>query len=519
MREVLVIGGGPVGLTLALLLAKQGTRVTVLEKDRAPETLLRAVSLDDECLRIWQSCGLEREIAPDWDGGPAGAVMCRYQNAHGRDFLRLRQHESDLGYPCAVAVHQTNLNRTLRHAAERSPQIEMLGGHSVTAISHSDDTAVVRGHTASGEPFSLAAPWVVGCDGAHSTVRRILGIDAPGRTLPRPWLVADVRDEHPGQTVEIRCVPGAATVTMPLPHGIRRVERLLPPDDPGDWIDDDPAVRERLATAWAGAADAEILHRMVFHFHSRIAERWRDGRVFLAGDAAHTSPPFAGQGMATGLRDASNLAFKLSGVCHGWLDESVLSSYEQERRPHQERINALALRLGTLMMPSSAARAAATQGLLRTIRRIGPVRERIELRGPSLRPVYRDGFLTPRGLAGHYIPQPWVTTGGQRRHRFDALLGLRMTWVALGRREAPGRMPGDLVSTGDTVLVEGRDFHDPERRLQRSLGEHSIVLVRPDRMIHTHISARQARRGQRRSLSWFSFPTLDSSPSRASSAS
>jgi len=518
MREVLVIGGGPVGLTLALLLAQQGTRVTVLEKDRAPETLLRAVSLDDECLRIWQSCGLEREIAPDWDGGPTGAVMCRYQNARGRDFLQLRQHESDLGYPCAVAVHQSHLNRTLRRAAERSPLIEMLGGHIVTAISQSDETAVVRGHSATGEPFALATPWVVGCDGAHSTVRRVLGIDAPGRTLAHPWLVADVRDEHQGESVEIRCVPGAATVTMPLPHGVRRVERMLPPNDPGNWIDDDRTVRDLLVPAWDGATDAEILHRMVFRFHARIAQRWRDGRVFLAGDAAHTSPPFAGQGMATGLRDAANLAFKLSGVCHGWLDEAVLSSYERERRPHQERINALALRLGSLMMPRSAAHAATMQGLLRTIRRIGPVRERIELRGPSLRPVYRDGFLIPRGRAGHYIPQPWVTTGGQRPRRFDALMGLRMTWVALGHRETPGRMPGDLLSTGDTVLVENRDFHDPGRRLQRALGEGSLVLVRPDRMIHTHISARQARRVQRRSLSWFSFPTLDASPSRASSA-
>jgi 3-(3-hydroxy-phenyl)propionate hydroxylase len=499
-HQVIVIGAGPVGLTTALLLASHGVRVAVLEKGAAPACEARAVSLDDECLRIWQACGLESALREDWAGGEPGSVICAYRGRRGRPFLTIRQREGDLGYPHAVVIHQGRINAKLLHAAMTRPTISVFLGREATAVTEERAGVVVSGNGPDGGPFSLRAPWVVACDGGGSPVRRALGVEMIGVTLPNPWLIADFEDAGGPQRVVIGCHPRDASVTLPLPHGVRRIERMLAPDDDGAWIDDDAVVRERLAAVWPGARDAPIRNRTVRRFGARVAARWRVGRVFLAGDAAHVSPPFAGQGMAAGLRDAANLAFKLAGVCQGWLPESILDTYEQERRPHQRRMDLLARRLGRLMAPRSALEAICVQSALRSLARSRAVRRRWMLRGPEIRPRLTSGFLRPTGLAGRYLPQPWVVVPGIGRARLDAVLGQRMTWIALGAHREPGHMPADLVGPSDTVLAEGRDFHDADHALRRAFGAGSLLLVRPDRIVHTHIAQpRKAMRGGRTS--------------------
>jgi 3-(3-hydroxy-phenyl)propionate hydroxylase len=184
-------------------------------------------------------------------------------------------------------------------------------------------------------------------------VRDALGVAMSAIELPRPWLVANVIDHgEPGHVV-IRCRARGAAVTMPLPHGFRRVEVELSDDDNGALLHDEVRVRRELSRGWSGAKDAEIVTKAIARFRYAVADQWRLGRVFLAGDAAHQMPPFAGQGLGAGLRDASNLAFKIAGVTQGWLSSEALDSYEEERRPHVEKILSLVQRLGRLMTPAS----------------------------------------------------------------------------------------------------------------------------------------------------------------------
>jgi 3-(3-hydroxy-phenyl)propionate hydroxylase len=492
-------------MTLALLLAGHGVRVALVEANDAPDQRSRAVALDDECLRVWQACGLELDIAGFWAAAMPGSVMCRYQDAQGRLITELIAPESDLGFQPGVVVHQPAINRVLWNRVSREPGITLLAGHRVHAIGQTSSDVVAELDGPRGRRETVRAPWCVACDGTSSRVRHALGIDMPTRPEKNPWLIADLADPEPTPHATIVCEPHRTAVTVPVPTGRRRVEVVLPPGDPCDWIDDDTKVRGYLTRAWPDAAHAAILQRGIARFATGTAERWRSGRVFLAGDAAHVLPPFSGQGTASGLRDAANIAFKLAGVCRGWLHEDVLDSYEAERRPHQEWLARLTLRLGRLMAPSCRAEACAVRWSMRAFGALPAATGSLSLRGPSLRPRYRVGFIEPGGAAGRYLPQPTVRSITGRPVRLDALLGDRMTWVvaAGGEDAAPS---ASVVREGDTVLVEGRDFDDPAGLIQRTLGRGGTALVRPDRIIQAHFRGRVGRPLNERSVAWRSSP-------------
>lgn len=503
--DVLVIGAGPVGMTLALLLAGHGVRVTLVEANDAPDQRSRAVALDDECLRVWQACGIEREIADCWAAASPGSVMCRYVDARGRLIFELTAPESDLGYQSGVVVHQPAINRVLWDRVSREPGITLLAGYRMRSIGQTSSDVVAELNGPSGLLQTVRARWCVACDGTNSPVRQALGIVMPRRPESCPWLIADLEDPDPTPHATVVCEPHRTAVTVPVPMGRRRIEAVLPSGDPCDWIHDDAKVRSYLTRAWPDAAHAEILQRDIVRFVTGTAERWRSGRVFLAGDAAHVMPPFSGQGTASGLRDAANIAFKLAGECRGWLHEDVLDSYEAERRPHQEWLARLTGRLGRLMAPSCRTEAAAVRWSMRVLGVLPAATGPLSLRGPSLRPRYRVGFVEPGGAAGGYLPQPTVRSITGRTVRLDALLGDRMTWVvaAGGHGTAPG---ASVVREGDTVLVEGRDFDDPARLIQRTLGRGGTALVRPDRIIHAHFRGRHGRPLDERSAAWRSNP-------------
>ncbi|MBL9149029.1 MAG: FAD-dependent monooxygenase [Phycisphaerae bacterium] len=496
--DLLIIGAGPVGLTLAHLVARYGLRVEVIERRRMPSGEPRAVSLDDEGLRIWQTCGLDELLRDDWASGDEGQCICEYLDARGRSFLKLHQRTSDLGFPHAVTIHQGRIDEKLLRSAEAHPSITVRRGFAVDAVEQDDRGVTARGVDADGRPFESRAAWLVACDGSNSVVRQALGISWQGDPVAHPWLVANLVDpaldegRDPGH-VMIRCESNRAAVTMPLPHGLRRVEVELPEDDDASWIGDEREVRARLARGWPGADRAPIATVARCTFRAMVAERWREGRVFLAGDAAHVMPPFAGQGLCAGLRDAANLSFKIAGVVQGWLAPCALDSYESERRPHLDRITRLACRLGRLMSPASRTEGVLFQTALRVIGASPALGRNWLLRGPSIQPRLEQGFFNPASpLAGRYIPQPLVVTAAGAQVPLDELLGQRMTWILLaGSRRAPLEPP--LLQPSDTVLMEGRDFRDPSEALRRRYGAGSLILVRPDRIVHSHIRASRFR--------------------------
>lgn len=515
-RDAVVIGAGPVGLTAALLLERQGLRVALIEQRSTREPMLGAVALDDESLRIWQACGLSEEIEDDWASGQQGQVVCEYLDARGRPFIQIRRTDSDLGYPHAVCVDLTSIVAKLRQRVEKQTSVELYSGCTMRAITQHDSSVHIQCEHENGSAFELDADWCIACDGRTSKTRELLGIEMLGADLPEPWLVADFEDPTPSGWARFRCLPGRACVTVPLPHGHRRIERMLEPDAACEQIlNDESQARSLLSPAWEHALQAPIRSMAVMRFHAGVAQRWRDGRVLLAGDAAHQTPPFAGQGLATGLRDVSNLCFKIAGVQRGWLREEVIETYENERRPHQQQMIDLALRLGRVMSPCSRGSAAITHTLIRMLTHIPPIHRALMLRGTQTRPILHSGFMMPGGLAGQSIPQPWVIINGSEHIRFDELLGPRMTWILTGiDRDAP-HQSRSFLSSDDTLLVENRDFTDPERIFQRRYGKQSLVLVRPDRIVHTHTAASKVAQLPKRTSSWFNASTPYANPTQS----
>ncbi len=477
-----IVGGGPTGLTAAMLLARQGTPCIILERARIRQSIPRATAIDDECLRTWQACGILESIRGHWASGEDGSEVCAYLDDAGRTMLALTQGVSDLGHPGGAVIHEAALVDALADAAARHPLITIEEGAAVASLTQDDAGATV--HLMDQRTFT--APWVIACDGAESTIRSCLGIELVGGPIRHDWLVANLDDPHPTARVAIRCSAHRPAVMLSLPHGVRRIECQLHPGEEHQ-VQTPEGAMGILRDAWPQADGGSLTASRVVRFHASMASSWRRGRVFLAGDAAHQSPPFAAQGISCGLRDVANLTWKIAGVMQGWLPERTLESYEAERRPHQARMLRLAMRLGRVMAPRSRFEARVQSTLIRMASRIPAIRSALQMRGRSLR--HRcTGPLVGRGRwAGTLLPQPTVIDRGGDHRRLDDLLDPRCTMVVIGTDRPSRQVASDADRLGGAkVLFEGKDFVDPSNSLRQRFGDRSTVLVRPDRVVMSH---------------------------------
>lgn len=349
-RSVLVVGAGPVGLSLAIELARHGVRPTLIDMAPSPSPYCRAIGVSPRTLEIFEAMDVAREII-----GAGLRISGRHAVIHRGVDVTVHDETIDLDdLPYAQYGVPQNLTESVLQARLRAFGIEPERGCRLAALAEADEGVTVELER-QGEVERRCYNWVVGCDGAHSAVRKALGIAFEGEAFPFDFMLGDVAvdlDLPRGMTLQaVRPAtdgPPDFFVAIPLPErGRYRVSMVAPEqpgtepagdvahgiqsDRPGATLAQLQAVADRLLPARPLLSD--MRWSSIFRISMRLAERYRSGHVFLAGDACHIHPPTGGQGMNTGIQDAANLAWKLALVCRGLAPEKLLDSYEAERQP------------------------------------------------------------------------------------------------------------------------------------------------------------------------------------------
>lgn len=436
--DVLVVGAGPTGLLLTNLLGSMGVRTILIERNETTVPEPRAVSIDDESLRALQAAGLAERIAAITVKG-YGSI---YRGPDGRRFAEVKPFVKEYGFDKRNAFEQPVFEATLREALSRHKSVTARFG--VEMVDFSQDSEHVLAEVKQGtQTRTLRARYMVAADGGRSAVRKALNIPLEGSTFQEPWLIVDLQStRNRCFHTEVFCDPRRSAITLPGPGGIRRYEfKLNAGETTADAEQEDFA--RRLLAAVGPDGEEPIRRQKVYTFHARIAARWRDRRVFLAGDAAHLTPPFAGQGMNSGLRDAHNLAWKLDEALRMADPEALLDSYETERKPHAWSMIELALRMGKVMMPVSVPRGAMIRAGFRLLGLYGPARDYFAQMKYKPKPKFAAGLIRPvlsgpgAAAIGRMIPQPVIATLDRQQVLLDGCLPDRP--VVLVFAEMPDR--------------------------------------------------------------------------------
>ena len=419
--DVAIVGLGPAGATLANLLGAYGLSVVVLERETGIYPLPRAIHFDGEVMRVFETAGLRREVEAISRPGLKGM---HFNNAEGETLLIRAGSQAQGPHGCANNhyFHQPELEQVLRQGLRRYPQVQVRTGHEVMAVDDGREFATLQvRQTDNGGCETLRARYVVGCDGARSLVRKAIGSALHDLGLHQPWLVFDVqlKTEVPGlpeHTVQ-HCDPARPMTYCNVTGKRRRWEiMLMPGDDPAQMVQ--PETLWPLLSRWITPEQAEIERAVIYTFHSVLATTWRMGRLLLAGDAAHQTPPFLGQGMCAAIRDAANLAWKLHAVLRGQAGEDLLDTYGSERAPHVHAFIDLAVQLGNIIQTTDPQAARERDARFKTGQ---PTI--FEYPAPRLGPGVWRGDQAP---VAQIFPQPRLADG----RLLDALLGLHFAVIA-----------------------------------------------------------------------------------------
>ncbi|VCU70986.1 3-(3-hydroxy-phenyl)propionate/3-hydroxycinnamic acid hydroxylase [Pigmentiphaga humi] len=501
---VIVLGAGPTGLTLANLLGVYGVPTLLLERNVSTVDEPRAVSIDDESLRTMQAAGLVDAVMPQIVPG----YGVHYFSWADKEFARIEPQSVEFGYPKRNAFRQAVLAAQLREGLRRFAHVEVRFRHELRSFAQ-DGGKVVLQVDHDGAPATLSCDWLVACDGGRSGVREQLGIALSGNTFAEKWLIVDMLDRKtPFRHTRTYCDPVRPAIRLPGPQGTVRYEFMLKDGETPEYVLDDTRLRGWIRDREPSDADLVIARKVVYTFHAREAERWQQGRIFLAGDAAHLTPPFAGQGMNSGIRDAANLAWKLAAVVQGRQGPQLLDTYETERKPHAWALIKMAIRIGHYMQPKSRLGAMAAQWALKLCSLYRPARDYVLQLKFKPKPRFADGFFVPCRApddavkAGQLLPQPRVEWPGGARRLLDEALGQGfacVSWVGESLPEqaerliaATGMRRVELVRPEDDFpwpMPQPRDgrvlVRDCEGALERLLAaaQARAVLVRPDRYV------------------------------------
>ena len=471
--DLAIIGGGPAGVLLANLMGQAGLNVCVLEQDAQIYPLPRAIHFDGEVMRIFQAAGLRAAVEAISRPGLKGM---RFVNADGQT-LMIRAGTAALGpHGCAnnYYFHQPQLEQVLRDGLNRFASVQLRLQHQVIDIDDQQDSVHLQvNDRVNNRAYALRARYVVGCDGARSLTRKQLQSGAHDLGLHQPWLVFDVilndnAPELPDQTVQY-CDPARPMTYCNVTGRRRRWEIMLMPGDDPVALQQEPMLW-RLVSRWLRSDQARIERAAIYTFHSIVNDGWRRGRLLIAGDAAHQTPPFLGQGMCAALRDVHNLSWKLIMVLQGRANGALLNTYESERAPHVRAFIELAVRLGDVIQATDPQ--LARQRDERFLAGSGP--EIFQFPSPRLGPGVLHGDSE---WVGQPFPQPQLDDGSLLDQRLGAQFAVIATADILAGIAATTRLAwrrAQLVelTAVDSALVAWLETN----KLQ-------AVVLRPDRYV------------------------------------
>lgn len=520
---VVIVGAGPTGLILTHLLAKAGVRVLLIDRGMNTVGEARAVTIDDESLRTLQATGMLPEVI----GSITQGYGVHYYSWKNRLFARIDPSSREHGYDKRNAMRQEILVRQLCDGLKRWPQVNLHFEHELKTFEQDEQGVTLHINAPSGN-HEVRCDWLVACDGGRSTVREQLGISLDGDTYAEKWLIADLLDRTtPFRHTRTYCDPTRPAIRLPGPQGVVRYEFMLHEGEDAEAVLGEGQIRDWIRQREPSDATLPLARKVVYTFHARVAQRWRDGRIFLAGDAAHLTPPFAGQGMNSGVRDATNLAWKLAAVVNQELPASVLETYEQERKPHAWALIKMALRIGKFMQPKSRLSAAFNQTALRLACLVPTARDYILQLKFKPKPRFEKGLFvkdttaSPLMQAGQLLPQPLVETASQKLVLLDEVLGSGfcvIEWANASPVQVPANVKTHRIrllrrsedflpehlNDRDTVVRDWQDTLSPILDASRA----SAVVLRPDRYVFAFIPAAQTSSNQPNRL----FEMLASTP-------
>jgi len=501
--DALIVGFGPVGATMANLLARRGLHVAVIDAERGIYDKPRALTFDHEAMRVFQACGLAHRIAE---------FTAPHRGTHylGVDGSVIKKFDPmpppyPLGWSPTITFVQPELERLLREGAAAAGTDVFLGHVGASFTQDEERVALTVRDTARGEERVLHTRALLGCDGANSFVRKQLDIPLEDLGFDEWWMVVDtlIREavDLPPRSIQY-CWPSRPSSFIPGPGSLRRWEiKLLPGEDPKEFGRHENVIRQ--IARFADPSCFEIWRSAVYRFHAVVAQRWRHGRVFLLGDACHQTPPFLGQGMCAGIRDAANLAWKLTMVLQDRAPDALLDTYEEERKPHVRKLVATAKEFGLIIGELDAEAARVRDGVLRGQLERGEAETIRQRYVPDLAGGLID--RDPRARAsGTLFVQPKIRNAGDGEILLDDLLRFRFliatatvhahAWLTPESRDLWRRLGGERVviaqseqdepyarsADGEIHRVVPADTLFPAWMTQHSC---AAVVVRPDRYV------------------------------------
>ena len=494
---------GPSGLVLAGLLVNYGIEVGIFERNESTVTEPRAVSIDDESLRILQSFSLHKAVLKNVSQNYGSY----YYDTKGKLFLKVEPNSYENGFFKRNAFDQPTFEKTLRKHLEKQNNISINFSHTLASIKNETNSVTANFIDSKGLKRRFSAQYLVGCDGGQSTVRGLIGATMKGSSFNQRWLVVDIyKTRNFFRHTEVYCNPKRSSITLPGPCGIRRYEFQLNDGENSKKLSE--AFIRKLIASVGEDGKAKIRRSQVYQFHALISSAWKKKSVAIAGDAAHLSPPFAGQGMNSGIRDVGNLGWKLALAIKKPKSKDILETYYPERKEHCWALINLAIRMGKIMMPKTRFSSFFNALLFRLIKKNKTLLSYVSQMKYRPKPKITKGIVFFHGketrndkkLIGTLFPQPLVQDIKGAESYLDDVLGNKFSLVCYVKRYETyirfekclnelSKLCKVVVLLHQSCMIFPskhevvRDSNNLLEKTDLRVPEDSIFLIRPDKLV------------------------------------